>query len=87
MPLSDDEKRLITFEGFEAMYHKFLGETASAQEAYERAEQQVFELIGQQLFSGYDAFRKQQSRHIMRARESRERNGRLQRYLRPRRNN
>lgn len=86
MPLNSDEKRLLTFEGFEAEYHRQLRECATAQDAYERAEQKVEDAIGMRLFGTYDAFRKHQARRLGRQREQSEKHDRLSRYLRPRRN-
>jgi len=86
MPLNSDEKRLLTFEGFEAEYHRQLRECATAQDAYEKAEHKVEQAIGQRLFSTYDAFRKLQARRLSRQREHTEKSERLSRYLRPRRN-
>lgn len=85
MPLTPEEKRLITFEGFEAMYHQHLSQCATSQEAYEKAEARVHELIGMDLFPSHEAFRKQQMRNRGRSHQNEVKSDRLKRYLRPKR--
>lgn len=85
MPLTNDEKRLLTFEGFEAEYHRQLGECATVKDAYETVERKVEEAIGQRLFAGYDAFRKHQARRLEFLREGKQKSERLARYIRNKR--
>lgn len=84
MPLTPEEKKLITFEGFEAAFQKQIAFSNTYQEAYEKTEELVNDAIGQRLFPNYDSFRKQQSRRMGQRKEQREKESRMKRYLRGR---
>jgi hypothetical protein len=85
MPLTPEEKKIITFEGFEAIYHENLNQCATSQDAYEKAEARVQELIGMELFPSHEAFKKHQARMRGRKHQNQVKSERLKRYLRPKR--
>jgi len=81
MPLTPDEKHIITFEGFKSLYNSLLSYEVCGEEAYIMAEERVRELIGMTLYPSYSAFRKDKYRRRNAEKAHLNKSERLSKYL------